>query len=93
MKLKLVYIFLLYLSTLSTGICVENPASKNINIPFSLVRGLILIEVEVNSEIGTFIFDTGSNVIFINKEHKGEKKYELSSLTGSIISYKTEIEN
>lgn len=40
----------------------------NIEIPFKLMNGLIVLEAELNGDVGNYILDTGSSDILINKD-------------------------
>jgi hypothetical protein len=49
-------------------------------VPFELINGLIVIEAEINGEIGNYILDSGSNGILLNsKAEKSEVSYQTLS--------------
>lgn len=53
------------------------------SIPFQLINGLIVIEAEIDNEVGNYIFDTGAEELILNKE-AGSGKTLFSSINGDI---------
>jgi hypothetical protein len=72
---------------------MASPSPKELNVPFKLVKGLIVIEVEFENKLGNFIFDTGAEDLLMDLEYTSGEKVEFSSLNGTITTFKTEIRN
>ena len=59
-------------------------------VPFELINGLIVIEAEINGEIGNYILDSGSNGILLNsKSEKSDISYQ--TLSGVVEGSETKI--
>lgn len=54
-------------------------------IPFQLINGLIVIQAELDNELGNYIFDTGAEELILNKE-AGSGKTMFSSINGDIAT-------
>lgn len=59
---------------------LSNVVIANTIVPFELINGLIVIEAEINGEVGNYILDSGSNGILLNsKAEKSEISYQTLS--------------
>ncbi len=87
------YHLILCISCLLSVATALGTPSKDINVPFKLVKGLIIVEVEFENRVGNFIFDTGAEELLMDLEYTSGEKVEFSSLNGTITTYKTEIRN
>ncbi len=93
MKLKgNTYVFITFLIAFIPSVYGGNNADV-ITIPFQLVKGLIILEAEVDHVYGKYIFDTGAEMIMLNSDHVKGKKAPIESLNGEVNTYETEIEN
>lgn len=63
---------------------VSSMNAANIAVPFSMVKGLIIVEAEVNNSQGLFIFDTGSSDLLINGDP--EQSAETFSTSNGIAT-------
>ena len=57
-------------------------AIANITVPFTMINGLIIVEAEVNGELGNYIIDSGVNGVVINDAKPGNE--EFVTLDGAI---------
>ena len=87
------YHLILCVSCLLSTAIHATPAPNEINVPFKLVKGLIIVEAEFNSQTGNFIFDTGAEDLLLDLEYTSGEKVEFSSLNGTITTFRTEVEN
>lgn len=53
-------------------------------VNFSLVRGLVLIEAELNGVKGDFILDTGSPMLILNRKASELMQFEANTLQGAL---------
>jgi len=62
-------------------------------IPFKLVNNLIIIQVDIETNSGNFILDTGSDAIFLNTDfaNVAGKISEFNTMNGEISSEATKI--
>jgi len=59
---------------------LSNVVMGNTIVPFELINGLIVIEAEINGEVGNYILDSGSNGILLNsKTESSEVSYQTLS--------------
>lgn len=59
---------------------LSNVVIANTIIPFELINGLMIIEAEINGELGNYILDSGSNGILLNsKSEKSEVSFQTLS--------------
>jgi hypothetical protein len=96
MKMKVTYLkyyLSICVSCLLSMATMASPSPKELNVPFKLVKGLIVIEVEFENKLGNFIFDTGAEDLLVDLEYTSGEKVEFSSLNGTITTFKTEIRN
>ncbi|MEM9548056.1 MAG: pepsin/retropepsin-like aspartic protease family protein [Bacteroidota bacterium] len=70
---------------------VVQTALANISVPFELINGLIVVEAEVNGEIGNYIIDSGSNGILLN-ENSSSSDVSYQTLSSTIEGSETKIE-
>ena len=86
MNLRLTYIALLLLNTLSFNVLANELADDSrVSIPFQLINGLIIVEAEIDDVVGNYIFDTGAEELILNKE-VGSGKTMFSSISGEIAT-------
>lgn len=57
---------------------------ENVNIPFQQINGLIVIEAELNEELGYFLFDTGAEEMIINEKVKSSDT-KFSTISGDVM--------
>jgi len=62
----------------------------NIEVPFEMVNGLVIIEAEVDGETGNYIVDSGSNEILLNSSLE-KRDVIFETLTGSVEGDETGI--
>ena len=53
--------------------------------PFELVRGLIIVQAEVNGEMGNFILDTGSPMMILNGNNSENATKQANTLSGDLM--------
>ncbi len=69
---------------------LSNALIANTIVPFELISGLIIIEAEINGELGSYILDSGSNGILINSSSsKSDVSYQ--TLSGIVEGSETKI--
>jgi predicted aspartyl protease len=93
MKSIIRYLFLIYLSCLNSSLYSITEISTDINIPFDLVKGLIVMEVEVDGVSGNYIFDTGADGVLLNSSDRRISSTHFSSLNGEVEAFETRIED
>lgn len=75
----------------------ENMDTVTYTIPFVKAHGLILLEAEINSEKGFFIFDTGADALLVNTDRTTalpkNQQFEFQSLTGAFNSSELKAQN
>jgi|GEM_PF-6741534 len=67
-------------------------ASEATSIPFILQSGLMLVEAEVNAELGLYVFDTGASDILINSE-KSQGEAQFATTNGYILSSEVQVKS
>lgn len=83
------YISYIYISLFSWFVFVANAYSNNVK--FEMVNGLMIIEANIDGEMGHYIFDTGADAIILNRQaHKG-KVVSFTCVSGDIKAYETRI--
>lgn len=91
MNSRLTYTFLFLLSALSFSVLASNGADDSrVSIPFQVINGLIIVEAEIDNEIGNYIFDTGAEELILNKEASSGKTM-FSSINGEIATEEVNI--
>lgn len=65
----------------------------NIAVPFELINGLIVVEAEVNGEVGNYIIDSGSNGILLNENGRANSEIYYQTLTSTLTGSKKEIKS
>lgn len=84
MNLKLTHIVFLLLNTLFVSVLAGPVADDSrVAIPFEVINGLIIVEAEIDNEVGKYIFDTGAEELILNKEVRSGKT-KFSSINGDI---------
>lgn len=69
---------------------LSNAIIANTIVPFELINGLIIIEAEINGELGNYILDSGSNGILLNNNiSKSDISYQ--TLSGVLEGSETKI--
>lgn len=61
-----------------------NPIEPH-STPFELVRGLIIVQAEINGESGNFILDTGSPMMILNGTPSCESSTQANTLNGDLM--------
>ncbi len=58
---------------------------ESFSTPFELVRGLIIVEAEINGESGNFILDTGSPMMILNGVPSDQSSKQANTLNGDLM--------
>ncbi len=61
-----------------------NNTTEPYSTKFDLVRGIILVEAEMNGEIANFILDTGSPMMILNEKVIESTNYQANTLQGGL---------
>lgn len=91
MNLRLTYISLILLNLLSfSSLAAIEADESRVTIPFEVINGLIIVEAEIDNEVGNYIFDTGAEELILNKEVSSGKTM-FSSINGDIATEEVDI--
>ena len=69
---------------------LSNVLVANTIVPFELINGLIIIEAEINGELGNYILDSGSNGILLNN-YVSKSDVSYQTLSGVVEGSETKI--
>jgi len=64
--------------------------NSRVDIPFQVVNGLIIIEVEIDEKVGNYIFDTGAEELILNKKVESGNTL-FSSINGELTTQEVNI--
>ncbi len=62
----------------------NNSRDKSILTKFELVRGIILVEAEIDGKVANFILDTGSPMMILNEKAAEDAGLQANTLQGSL---------
>ena len=82
-------IFLLSLLSFSALASVDTDDSR-VFIPFEVINGMIIIQAEIDNEVGNYIFDTGAEELILNKKVDSSSTM-FSSINGDIATEEVRI--
>ena len=60
------------------------------SIPFEVINGMIIIQAEIDDEVGNYIFDTGAEELILNKKVRSSNSM-FSSINGDIATEEVKI--
>jgi len=91
MNIRLTHILILLLNLLFYSALASFEADDSrVSIPFQVINGLIIVEAEIDDEVGNYIFDTGAEELILNKEVSSGKTM-FSSINGEIATEEVDI--
>lgn len=71
---------------------LEAKRSEDVTIPFQLINGMIIMNLEVDGKQGAFLLDTGADAILIDGIPENTSGQEVSTLGGEVAVEMTELE-
>jgi predicted aspartyl protease len=91
-NLNMAFRFILTLVLLGVGaISLIAGNKEEVNLPFRLINGMIVLNLEVNGNSETFLLDTGADGILVDGNHEGSTKAVLTTLGGELQVGTTEL--
>lgn len=91
MSKRLTYIFLFLLNTLVFNVLsASSMDDSRIVIPFQVINGLIIVEAEIDNQVGNYIFDTGAEELILNREARSGKTL-FSSINGDLATEEVDV--
>lgn len=91
MNTRLTYISLILTNLLAfSSIAAVMADDSRVTIPFEVINGLIIVEAEIDNEVGNYIFDTGAEELILNKEEISGKTM-FSSINGELATEEVDI--
>ncbi len=72
---------------------LEAKRTEDVTIPFQLINGMIIMNLEVDGKKGAFLLDTGADAILIDGIPKNTTGEEVSTLGGEVAVEMTELEH